>query len=308
MRCELITKTIYGEKRCFFPQGLFCADALPQRLHRHHEPEIHLLSSGEAEFLIEEDRCTLHAGGLLVIPAGMFHCCEARSKDALHLAFRLDGAVKRNRLYALEPAVNEAVFAAACACADTGDAVELAALIALLCSRFCVGKPPQLEPIEDYATLVSEFFSVWYSEAVRLTDFAQELKVSARHAERLVLQHTGKTFREELAATRAGVIRQLLAQGESSEKAIAQYVGLRTVAKLRRLAEKYGITLHEEPPAAPEEEAMAEDAAAAEEATAAEEGTAAENAAAEPGTSAAADAEAAAKMPDAGEPAEGGAL
>lgn len=238
---ELTVKTVYGEKRVFLPAGYFCTDALPQRLHRYHEPEVHLLRGGEARFVIGGEPVTLQSGGMLVIPGGVFRRCEACTPGAQHLVFRVESAVKRSRIYPLEPALSDAVLAAFSGAAENGDFVEAAAWLALLCSRFCVGEPPMPCPVEDYGVLIGEFFAARYGEALRMKDFAQALGVTTRHAERLVLQHTGNTFGKELTLVRTEAAKQLRQEGVLSPEEIAAYVGYSSQAAFEKALKKYGL-------------------------------------------------------------------
>ena len=238
---ELSVKTIYGEKRVFLPAAFFHTDPLPQPLYKYHEPELHLLSGGSARFIIGGEPCEVNSGELLLVPGGVFRRCEARTENAGHIVFRVESAVRRARIYPLGQELTDSIFAAFDAAKNTGDAVELAAYIALLCSRFCVGEPPVLRPVEDYTVLLTEFFARRYGEKLQMKDLAQSLEVTSRHAERLVLQCTGNTFGKELALTRAEAARQLLVEGLLLPEEIAVRAGYPSAAAFDKAMKRYSI-------------------------------------------------------------------
>ncbi len=238
---ELFVKTIYGEKRVFLPAAFFHTEPLPQPPYKYHEPELHLLCGGSARFVIGGECCEVNSGELLLVPGGVFRRCEERTEGARHIVFRVESAVRRARIYPLGPELTAALFAAFDTAKNTGDAVELAAHIALLCSRFCVGEPPALCPVEDYTVLLAEFFARRYGEKLQMKDLAQSLDVTSRHAERLVLQCTGNTFGKELTLTRADVARQLLAEGRLTPEEIAVRVGYAGAAAFDKVMKRYSI-------------------------------------------------------------------
>lgn len=238
---ELLVKTIYGEKKVFLPAAFFCTDSLPQRLYKYHEPEVHLLRGGAARFNVGGEVCEVPAGCMLVVPGGMFRSCEARAEGAQHIVFRVESVVRRARLYSLGSELTDSIFEAFAACAAGGDAVEPAAYIALLCSRFCVGEPPVLQPVEDYDVRLNEFFARRYGEKLQMKDLAQTLGITPRHAERLVLQHSGNTFGKELTLTRAEAARQLLREMQLTPEEIAAQTGYASAAAFDRAMKRYGI-------------------------------------------------------------------
>ena len=119
------------------------------------------------------------------------------------------------------------------------DHSSVAAYISLFCSSFESNARRMPIPITDYGFLIFEFFSRNYKEQVRLCDLAELLHLSNRQAERLVLEHTGRSFREELAATRVRIANQLLKTTDMSLAEIAEYTGYRSYAGLWKAMKKY---------------------------------------------------------------------
>ena len=64
------------------------------------------------------------------------------------------------------------------------------------------------------------------------------MKRKMSEMERLVIKHTGHTFREELTAHRTEMGRYLLDNSEMSPGEIARYVGYRSYAGFRKAMKK----------------------------------------------------------------------
>ena len=86
----------------------------------------------------------------------------------------------------------------------------------------------------------SSFFSNRYSEDVRLSDLAEAIHLSERQTERLVIEHTGRGFRDELTETRVKIARQRLADKNMTLGEIAGYVGYRSYAGFWKAMKKSG--------------------------------------------------------------------
>ena len=96
----------------------------------------------------------------------------------------------------------------------------------------------------DYGFLIHEFFSLHYSEDLHLCDLAQFLHLSERQTERLVIEHTGNTFRNELTAIRMTIAKKLLTSSQMSLTEISQYVGYKSYAGFWKALNKYNLQNH----------------------------------------------------------------
>lgn len=77
----------------------------------------------------------------------------------------------------------------------------------------------------DYKLLISEFFAMRYAENVNIHDLAEILCLSEKQTQRLVIKHTGNTFKKELISTRMAVAKHLTDVKGKSLKDAAYYVG-----------------------------------------------------------------------------------
>lgn len=111
--------------------------------------------------------------------------------------------------------------------------------IGLFCSYFQNEEILKAQPITDYGFLIHEFFTNNYSFDIHLSDLADELHLSQRQAERLVIEYTGNSFREELCQTRVTMAKELLKNTGMSLGEVSRYVGYRSYAGFWKAMKKY---------------------------------------------------------------------
>ena len=87
--------------------------------------------------------------------------------------------------------------------------------------------------------MIREFFSNRYGSDRGLGELAEILHVSERQAERLVWECVGRSFRDELTATRMVVADQLLNTTDISLGELAQYLGYKSYAGFWKAYKKY---------------------------------------------------------------------
>jgi AraC-like DNA-binding protein len=227
MHYELSFKMIDHDYKAFLQDGFFVSPKTDTSLHKHNYAEIHVLGEGRAEFLIENHSVTVMGPAILTIPAPMMHCCTYQDEHLLHTAFQTDCQADQLRTFPLEMGLVKSFTEEIQLCRFTGNYSTVALYIPLFCSYYHRESLTVTE-IKDYNFLISEFFILNYDKDVYLADLAEQLHISERHAERLVLQYTGHSFREELVAVRMRVADQLMQRENASLEQIAKYVGYRS--------------------------------------------------------------------------------
>ena len=225
--------------KAFLQRG-FYADAAPTaHFHSHKYTEIHLVSGGAARFQVGDRLCEVTDGEMLVIPSEEFHCCLFAEDSARHTAFQLDRTARDVATYSL-PQEIASDFLLEIGRAQASERYDrIVAYIALFCSYFDASQSLRVQSISDYGFLIHEFFSIHYKENIFLRDLARELYLSERQTERLVLSHTGHTFRQELALTRLGIADRLMRMSAMSLTEIAEYVGYESYAGFWKAMKKY---------------------------------------------------------------------
>lgn len=227
MHYELSFKMVEKDYKAFLQDGFYISPKTDTSLHKHNYAEIHVLGRGKAEFLIDNRHLTVNGPAILTIPAQMMHCCTYQDEELLHTAFQTDCQAEELKTYSIEEGITKVFFDEIHQCRLTGNYSTIALYIPLFCN--CYHKEHlTVTEIKDYNFLISEFFILNYDKDVYLSDLAEQLHISERHAERLVLQYTGRSFREELVAVRMRIANQLMQAENASLEQIAKYVGYRS--------------------------------------------------------------------------------
>ena len=237
---ELLIETNGNTQKIFLQNGFWDTQVQSGPLHKHHYAEMHLVTGGSCRFFLEREEVSLKDGDLLVIPSGQLHGCVGREEKTRHTAFQIDLPAERAQIYGIPASLVEEFFRQIEAVERQGDYRVIASFISLLCSYRRKERPLLPRTIADERFLIREFFTHHYSEDVHLGDLASYLHRSERQTERLLLSHTGRTFREELTHTRMEIARHLLASGALSLRQIAEYVGYRSYAGFWKAMQREG--------------------------------------------------------------------
>ena len=238
MHYELSFKTIEREYKAFLQDGFYVSPKTDTALHKHNYAEVHILGRGKAQFLIDNQTITVNGPAILTIPAPRMHCCTYQDENLLHTAFQTDCQATALRSYPVEEGLVKAFFGEIQKSRITGNYNSIALYIPIFCSSYCQEHCAVTE-IKDYNFLISEFFILNYDKDVYLSDLAEQLHISERHAERLVLQYTGHSFREELVAVRMRIANQLMQRDNASLEEIAKYVGYRSYSGFWKAMKRY---------------------------------------------------------------------
>ncbi len=238
MHYELPFKMIEKDHKAFLQDGFYASPKTNTSLHKHNYAEIHILGEGKAEFLIDNQPLTVNGPAILTIPAPLMHCCTYQDENLLHTAFQTDCKAEELQTYPVEIGIVKAFFEEIRQCQITGNYSTVALYIPLFCNRY-YKEHLTVREIKDYNFLISEFFILHYDKDVYLSDLAAQLHISERHAERLVLQYTGHSFREELVAVRVRIAKQLMQAEDASLEQIAKYVGYRSYSGFWKAMKRY---------------------------------------------------------------------
>ena len=238
MHYELSFRMIEKEYRAFLQDGFYVSPKTDTALHKHNYAEVHVLGEGKAQFLIDNQTLTVNGPAVLTIPAPRMHCCIYQDENLLHTAFQTDCRADAVRIYPIENGMVKAFFHEIEKCRLTGNYSAIALYIPVFCNRYHQEKHAVTE-IKDYNFLISEFFILNYDKDVYLSNLAEQLHISERHAERLVLQYTGHSFREELVAVRMRIANQLMQAENASLEQIAKYVGYRSYSGFWKAMKRY---------------------------------------------------------------------
>lgn len=230
MNLELTIPVGTQSHKVFLQNGFYQYNSKPAALHMHNYAEIHVITDGSMVFEAGEQRKSIEGNSVLIVPPRCFHGCITMEKTARHSAFQIDFPCKEFAVEKMSAGVLDTFFRLIDQTAAEGNYAELAAYLSILATRFCCAEPICAQHISDYGFLIHEFFVHHYFEDMHLSDLAEELHLSERQTERLVQEHTGRTFREELTRIRLMMADRLLKTTDLSLAEIARYVGYRSYA------------------------------------------------------------------------------
>lgn len=230
MSREITVRTALRDHKAFLQVGFYDPSFITVRTHDHSYAEIHLVVDGCAAFEVEGTEYRLQEGDALIIPKHVYHACMWAAPTVRHAAFGVDFEPEAMQVRHFEPATLAALFREIEHAVQTDDHTGVAAYLSLICFSLEKGARVESRAISDYSFLIRDFFSNYYAEDVHLCDLARALHLSERQAERLVLEHTGHSFRSEMIATRMVTAERLLATESLTLQQIAEYVGYRSYA------------------------------------------------------------------------------
>lgn len=239
MNYELTVPIGSRTHKAFLQGGFYQYTGKPAAIHMHNYAEIHVITDGSMVYEAGEQRKTVESNSALIVPPRCFHGCISMEETARHSAFQIDIPCENFAVHKMPAEVLDALFRLIDQTSAESDYAELAAHLAFLAAPFCRTEPIYAQRISDYGFLIYEFFVHHYNEDVHLSDLAAELHLSERQTERLVLEHTGRTFREELTRVRLMMADRLLKTTDLSLTEIAQYVGYRSYAGFWKALKKH---------------------------------------------------------------------
>lgn len=192
-------------------------------IHLHRFSEFFILEKGTLVFEVDNRIYRLKPGNLLAIPAGIpHHCINVPESELSFIWMKSDGFVPETSVIDCPlPIITNLIETVKNLEKDKKLAVKVRALVFFLCYDVFKSDTTNITKASDYDFLIDELLNI----DITLEELAKKLNVTPRHAERLLKQHTGKTFNQNRLAFRMLVAKSLINKGELSKKEIAQRVG-----------------------------------------------------------------------------------
>lgn len=227
-RTELTVGVGGKDLRIFLHSGFNVATTPLTHVHNHQYAELHLVADGEIELCVNNENVTVSDATAILIPKGKFHYTKRADSGVKHFAMQIDHPVANVKIQRLNKTIVEELFCEIGKCSASNNYRLVSAFIGLVCSYLLTDCASNSRTITDPNFLIHEFFSNRYSEDLHLSDLARVLHLSERQAERLVVEITGRTFREQLSATRINMAHHLIETGGMPLSEIASHVGYRS--------------------------------------------------------------------------------
>ena len=242
---ELTVSIGTQQLKAFLKGGFFQPKVIAPFLHKHNYTEIHVVTGGTATYTIENNIHKLQSGDMIVIPRNVFHSCEKKDEETMFAAFQINYNMEKTEIFHIGNNISADFLGEIEEAKHTQNYTKLSAYISLFCSYFYTADKISTQSVTDYPFLISEFFSSNYAGDLRLSDLAKMLHLSERQTERLVIEHTGRTFKEELVFIRMNMAKKLLENSNMSLTEIAQYVGYHSYAGFWKAMKKSSIKLND---------------------------------------------------------------
>ncbi len=222
----------------FLQNGFYSHTIQKMPIHKHSYAEIHIVTNGIINFKVGDTIHSTTNGNLFFVPANTYHCAITENPNARRIAFQIDCDEhrffkKQVQCQTVMDFLNEIEK-----CKTTKDYTVVSAYISLFFSQL-YPEGLQVHPVNDYPFLFREFFSRRYNEDLQLSDLAQELHLSERQTERLLIKYTGHTFRQELSTVRIDMARHLLSVSDMRLTEIALLVGYRSYSGFWKAMKKH---------------------------------------------------------------------
>ena len=229
MNKEILIHTGTNDFKVFLQNGFYQGHVPTSHIHRHNYSEIHTVTK-DAEFAVGDKIVKLCGGDVLAIPKRILHRCISIEGGARHSAFQMTLDIPTISVYHFANATINEFLDQIIICEETDSYNVVCAFINLVSTPFITNPVLTADDIRDYGFLINAFFSNQYNEDISLSDLAEQLHVSPRHAERLVKECTGNSFGKELTRARTEMAEHLIKTTDMSLTEIAKHVVYRSYA------------------------------------------------------------------------------
>ena len=217
---ELIL-SVSGKPRKFFFQTGFYRHHRYKNLdfHIHSYAEVHIFLGCATQFITTQRTYDLAEGDVLMVPREVFHAYKmSEGEGSLHLTFQTDIPIDDVKIKKFPVAYLDSFLTEASRLEQedsSADHARVALYLAFICGHFTEREHIYPAPVRDYAFILREYIGYNADKNITLDSLAEALCVSKKQAERLMQKHVGRTFLEELTATRMKLAEQYLAMDDS---------------------------------------------------------------------------------------------
>lgn len=237
MYYELEVKIASGEKTIFLRDRMDIFETKDSPLHDHAFSEVHVILEGEVGFSFEKENITLCAGDIIVIPPKCNHAVTKNGNKSFVLGMRENvGRVMQSSV--CEPVIRDFVRETKNS-VKSGNFSVLSSYIAFFCAPFFRSEAVAVKECDDQGFIIEDFFNTRYADDAKLSELAQELRLSEKQTARLVAKHTGRSFKDELRYRKVVAAQTLADTSDMSMSEIADHVGYTSYSSLWKAMQKY---------------------------------------------------------------------
>ncbi len=191
----------------------------PSPLHKHEYAEVHLIAAGYNVCTVEGIKYVLDPGDALIIPRGMYHAVGSDDEKKVHFSFQVELPTETVEKRHFPKEFIKELFERMA----RGD--QSLGTLSYICTELAKISYYKLDEANDYRHAIGDFFDKRHHENVEIKDLAATLHLSRMQTQRLVKQHTGMTFGENLRRYRMRVAEYLMTNSNMTNEEIARAVG-----------------------------------------------------------------------------------
>ena len=212
----------------FLQSGAYDPKPIINGVHLHKHTEIHLIAGGPVEYQVGESRINCVPGDLLAIPAGVYHDALICDADTRRMIFMTSLPIEETQHKHISVATVENLLAETALAYKTKNHNRLVLHLALLCTELHDFAPSKVVPIRDEGYIISDFLNRCMDSEPSLTALAKMLCASEKQAERLVLKHTGLSYKKAIIQRRQEIAQWLMENTDLPLSKIASRVGYKS--------------------------------------------------------------------------------
>lgn len=231
---EIIVNVDNNPTKVFLQLGFYKTKTMPDETkknnisynapHIHNYTEIHFVLGEGCSFLVDEKEISVSSGVMLSVPKNTFHAPKIPQGNR-HCAFQIDLPISEILFFNISTGLIEEFFKEIDNLKNSDDHSRIASYISFFASFFIKSKRLNATRSTDYGFIIDSFLGLNYNKPIHLADLAEELHISVKQAERLVVLHTGCTFNTALTNNRIRAAEHLMKTTSLSISEIANLVG-----------------------------------------------------------------------------------
>jgi len=228
-----------GHKIKFFIAGTAPVhERTPIGTHKHFDVEVHMISDGNAVYIIDNKRYEVKCGDFVVIPGMTFHRYIPADSFSF-LAFRIKQFDTSVNVYHAPTEVFSDIISEFSRFSETRPCGKLASSLAYLLRDILPEGDDTPTPLQDRKYMICEMLSVFYNKDITLEDVAQKLKLSPKQTARLIVESTGNSFRQEIPRLRIEAAQHLMESEDLTLEEVAELVGYSSYSSFWKAYHRY---------------------------------------------------------------------
>ena len=227
------------ERNLFLQSNICFRNSLSSAIHQHRYTEVHIVAEGDFKFNVNGATYSLSPGSVIMIPSDTPHFKQAPKSESAVISFVADVNLERTKVHHFPKEILAGFIREIEHYNSNGNFLPVASYISFVCAPFFADERLDTVRVSDYKYIIDNFFEESYSKNASLDELARSLHVSERQASRLVVKHTGHSFKQEMLKRKMESAHLLLKTSDLSMSEIAEHLGYSSYGSFWRSYQKY---------------------------------------------------------------------